>query len=114
MVGCHCVSSIYEIVGIYVFDYCACLHRILSLWKIFRIHVLLYPDVAARGGHADVLEYLISEGGSHLINDRTNNGVGPNALWLAENNLEKNKEAIRVLTKNGAISLAPTTLTIQF
>ena len=96
------------------FDYCACLHRILSLWTIFCIRFLLYTDVAARGGHADVLEYLISEGGSHLINDRTDNGVGPNALWLAENNLEKNKEAIGVLKKSGAISLAPTTLTIQF
>ena len=59
------------------------------------------------------MEYLISESGSHLINNRTNNGIGPSALWLAEKDLKKNKEAIRVLKKGGAISLAPTTLTFQ-
>ena len=65
-------------------------------------------DEAARAGHADVLEYLIKEGVQ--VNERTNNGEGGNPLWWAEKEEERNKEAIALLKKYGAVSLQPKVL----
>jgi len=41
------------------------------------------------------------------INERTNHGRGGNPLWWAEKDPVKNKKAIKILKKHGAISLAP-------
>ena len=62
-------------------------------------------DEAARAGHTEVLEYLLKEGGQ--VNERTNNGQGGNPLWWAEKEEERNKEAIALLKKYGAVSLQP-------
>ena len=60
---------------------------------------------AARGGHADVLEYLLKEGAK--VNERTANNNGMNALFLAKKNAKKNAKAIAVLEKYGAVEIAP-------
>lgn len=60
---------------------------------------------AARGGHADVLEYLLSKGA--YVNERTNFYKGGNALYWAQKNPKKNSKAIAVLEEYGAIALSP-------
>lgn len=63
---------------------------------------------AARGGHTDVIEYLLKEGAK--VNERTNNGEGGTPLWWAEKKPEKNKEAIQLLKNYGGLSLQPKVL----
>jgi len=59
---------------------------------------------AARGGRVAVIKYLIDEGAQ--INERTNFGTGATPLWWAERN--RRVEAIALLKKHGAVSLAST------
>lgn len=60
---------------------------------------------AARGGRADVLEYLLEEGAD--VNERTNKIKGGNPLFWASKNRVKNAKAIAILKKYGAVSMAP-------
>lgn len=60
---------------------------------------------AARGGRAEVVEYLLKEGAQ--VNERTNHGAGGNPLWWAEKQKAQNTETIRILKKYGGVSLAP-------
>ena len=61
---------------------------------------------AARGGHYQVVEYLLNEGAQ--INERTNDGLGGNALWWAEKgSTSRHKKTVALLKKHGAITLGP-------
>lgn len=60
---------------------------------------------AARGGRADVLEYLLKEGAQ--VNERPNAAEGGTPLWWAERKPKENAKAIAVLKKYGGVSLAP-------
>jgi len=60
---------------------------------------------AARGGHANVLEYLLEEGAR--VNDRTNNNNGGSPLYWAKKDLKNNAKAIVVLEKYGGVVIAP-------
>jgi prolyl 4-hydroxylase len=62
---------------------------------------------AARSGYADILEFLLEEGAQ--VNQRTNDGLGGNALYWAEKDPVKNEKAIAVLKKYGAVNLPPLT-----
>ena len=60
---------------------------------------------AARGGQTKVLEYLIEKGVD--INERTHDGKGASALWWAERNFSASHPAVKLLKKNGGVSLPP-------
>ena len=60
---------------------------------------------AARGGHANVLEYLLEEGAR--VNDRTNKNNGGSPLYWAKKDLKNNAKAIVVLEKYGGVVIAP-------
>lgn len=60
---------------------------------------------AARGGRADVVEYLLKEGAQ--VNERPNHGEGGSPLWWAERKPKENTKTIAVLKKYGAVSLTP-------
>jgi len=60
---------------------------------------------AARGGQADVLEYLLEEGAQ--VNERTNNNKGGNPLFWAKTDPKKNAKAIAVLEKHGGVAIEP-------
>jgi prolyl 4-hydroxylase len=60
---------------------------------------------AARGGHADVVEYLLNEGAK--VNERTNFNEGGNALYWAQKDPKKCAKAIAVLEKHGGVVVAP-------
>lgn len=60
---------------------------------------------AARGGHADVVEYLLMEGAK--VNERTNNNRGGNALYFAKKDPKDNAKVIKVLEEYGGVVVAP-------
>lgn len=59
----------------------------------------------ARGGHADIVEYLLEQGAN--VNERTNNNKGGNPLYWANKNPKKNAKVIAVLEIHGGVSMAP-------
>jgi len=59
----------------------------------------------ARGGHADIVEYLLEQGAN--VNERTNNNKGGNPLYWANKNPKKNAKVITVLEIHGGVSMAP-------
>jgi hypothetical protein len=61
----------------------------------------------ARGGHVDVVKFLLKTIPNCDINERTNNGSGGSPLWFAEAELSKNHPMIQFLRKNGAVAIAP-------
>ena len=60
---------------------------------------------AARGGQTEALEFLIQNGAN--VNERTNNNQGGTPLWWAEQMLDEDDPAIKVLQKAGAVSIPP-------
>lgn len=60
---------------------------------------------AARGGHVDVVDFLIKKGAN--LNTRTNKGEGGTALWWAETTHGKNHPVSQLLASKGALSLGP-------
>jgi prolyl 4-hydroxylase len=61
---------------------------------------------AARGGHADVVEYLLMEGAK--VNERTNNNKGGTALyWAKQKDPKKNAKVIKLLEEYGGVVVAP-------
>jgi hypothetical protein len=60
---------------------------------------------ASRGGHADVVEYLLNEGAK--VNERTNFNVGGNALYWAQKNPKKNAKVIALLENYGGVAVPP-------
>jgi prolyl 4-hydroxylase len=62
---------------------------------------------AARGGCTEVVRYLLEEHGISDINARTNNGKGGTPLWWAEHVLPANHDVIKILKRNGAVSIPP-------
>jgi len=60
---------------------------------------------AARGGHEDVINYLVRKGAD--VNERTNNGRGGTPLWWAEQMLDEDHPAIQILRGAGAQNIAP-------
>jgi len=60
---------------------------------------------AARGGHLDVVEFLIKKGAN--LNTRTNKGEGGTPLWWAEKTHGKNHPVSKLLASKGAISVGP-------
>jgi ankyrin repeat protein len=60
---------------------------------------------AARGGQADVVDYLIKNGAE--VNDRTNDGRGATALWWAENLFDDDHPVVQALRRHGAVNLGP-------
>lgn len=60
---------------------------------------------AARGGHVDVLEYLLEEGAK--VNERTNFNSGGTALFWASKEPKKNAAAIALLEKHGGVLIQP-------
>jgi len=60
---------------------------------------------AARGGHADVVEYLLMEGAK--VNERTNNNRGGNALYFAKKYPKDNAKVIKLLEEYGGVVVAP-------
>mmetsp|Transcript_8067 Transcript_8067/g.9372 ORF Transcript_8067/g.9372 Transcript_8067/m.9372 type:complete len:581 (+) Transcript_8067:96-1838(+) len=59
----------------------------------------------ARGGHADIVEYLLEQGAN--VNERTNNNKGGNPLYWANKNPKKNAKVIALLEKHGGVSMTP-------
>lgn len=60
---------------------------------------------AARGGHLDVVAFLIEKGAN--LNSRTNKGKGGTALWWAELSHGKNHPVSKKLQTAGALKLGP-------
>jgi hypothetical protein len=58
---------------------------------------------AARGGHSEVIKYLLKEGAQ--VNERTNSGGTP--LYWAERNPAQNLKTIALLKQHGGVSLPP-------
>jgi ankyrin repeat protein len=60
---------------------------------------------AARGGQADVVEYLLKNGAD--VNERTNDGRGATPLWWAENVFDDDHAVINALRRHGAVNIGP-------
>jgi ankyrin repeat protein len=60
---------------------------------------------AVRGGHLDVVEYLLEKGLD--INERTHHGEGGSPLWWAKKEHGKNHEIVKFLEEHGAVEIAP-------
>jgi len=60
---------------------------------------------AARGGHREIVAYLIEKGAN--LNTRTNKGTGGTALWWAEKTHGKSHPVPKMLTAAGALKLGP-------
>uniref|UniRef100_A0A7S4EQX9 Uncharacterized protein n=1 Tax=Pseudo-nitzschia australis TaxID=44445 RepID=A0A7S4EQX9_9STRA len=60
---------------------------------------------AARGGHADIIEYLVKEGAKP--NERTNFNEGGSPLYWAKTDPIKNAKAIAMLEKYGGVDVPP-------
>jgi ankyrin repeat protein len=60
---------------------------------------------AARGGQAEVVEYLVKNGAD--VNERTNGGQGATPLWWAENLFEDDHAVVQALRRYGAVNVAP-------
>ena len=66
---------------------------------------------AARGGHAEVIEYLLQQGAD--VNEQTNQGEGGSPLWWAEKKPKENAKAIAVLKKYNGVALPPKSIARQ-
>jgi ankyrin repeat protein len=60
---------------------------------------------AARGGQAEVVEYLVKNGAD--VNERTNEGQGATPLWWAENVFEDDHAVVHALRRHGAVNIGP-------
>ena len=59
----------------------------------------------ARGGHTDVVKFLVEQGGA--INARTNQGKGGNVLWWAMEAHGKDHPVVKFLLSKGAVVVEP-------
>ena len=59
----------------------------------------------ARGGHLDVVKYLVENGAD--VNKRTNNGTGGSVMWWAKQNLDEDHPVIEFLEGIGALEIGP-------
>jgi Derlin-2/3 len=62
---------------------------------------------AARGGYVDVVRFLLEFDDIVDMNARTQGGVGPNALWLAESSHGSEHPVSRCLQEIGAVGSGP-------
>lgn len=60
---------------------------------------------AARGGHPEVIEWLLQEGAD--INQRTHNGNGGSPLWWAKKFRGTKHKIVAYMEKNGAVEIPP-------
>jgi len=60
---------------------------------------------AARGGHQEVLEWLLQEGAN--INQRTHKGSGGSPLWWAKKFRGTKHKIVAFMEKNGAVEIPP-------
>jgi prolyl 4-hydroxylase len=60
---------------------------------------------AARGGHQEVLEWLLQEGAN--INQRTHKGNGGSPLWWAKKFRGTKHKIVAYMEKNGAVEIPP-------
>jgi ankyrin repeat protein len=66
--------------------------------SLFQLHE------GVRGGHLDVVKYLVENGAD--VNAKTNN-AGGTPLWWAKKSLEENDPVISFLESIGALEIGP-------